>query len=121
MWAYFDAVGPLIGRPWPITYRLSDDDRVARLRRMGVRHFSSLSYAHKPGNAQFLNDWTRQFADRTPDTLWSGTFFPDPVVTAKLERALGIRLREKVEEMHPGTRGAQGGVTIGDLIRMQKK
>lgn len=51
----------------------------------------------------------------------AGTFHPDPVVTAKLERSLGVRLREKVEEVHPGKRGASGGVTIGDLIRMQKK
>ena len=26
----------------------------------------------------FLNDWTRDFAERTPDTLWSATFFPEP-------------------------------------------
>jgi hypothetical protein len=43
-----------------------------------VRWFSSLSYAHKPGIAQFLNDWTTDFAARTPDTLWSGTFYPEP-------------------------------------------
>lgn len=78
VWAYFDSVGPLLGRPWPITYRGSADERVAQLRRMGVRWFSSLSYAHKPGVAAFLNDWTRDFAARTPDTLWSGTFYPEP-------------------------------------------
>lgn len=77
VWAYFDSVGPLLGRPWPITYRGSDDERVDELRRMGVRHFSSLSYAHKPGIATFMNDWTRDFAARTPDTLWSATFFPE--------------------------------------------
>lgn len=82
VWAYFDAVGPLIGRPWPISYRESDDERVQRLRDMGVRWFSSLSYAHKPGIAGFLNDWTRDFAARTPDTLWSGTFYPEPEAAA---------------------------------------
>ncbi len=51
----------------------------------------------------------------------SGSFHPDPIVTAKLERSLGIRLREKVEEVHPAKRASQGGVTIGDLIRMQKE
>lgn len=51
----------------------------------------------------------------------AGTFHPDPVVTAKLERSLGVRLREKVEDIHPGAAGPQGGITIGDLIRMQKK
>jgi putative transcription factor len=51
----------------------------------------------------------------------SGTFHPDPVVTAKLERALGVRLREKVEEVHTAKPAPSGGLTIGDLIRMQKK
>ena len=78
VWAYFDSVGPLIGRPWPITYRGSDEERVAQLRSMGVRWFSSLSYAHKAGMAEFLNDWTHDFASRTPDTLWSATFYPEP-------------------------------------------
>ena len=78
VWNYFDNVGPLLGRPWPITYRGSDDERVEQLRRMGVRWFSSLSYAHKPGIAEFMNDWTRAFAQRTPDTLWSATFYPEP-------------------------------------------
>jgi predicted TIM-barrel fold metal-dependent hydrolase len=45
---------------------------------MGVKRFSSLSYAHKPGVASFMNEWTREFAERTPDTLWSATFYPEP-------------------------------------------
>lgn len=39
VWAYFDAAGPLLGRPWPIWYRDSDEVRVARLREMGVKGF----------------------------------------------------------------------------------
>ncbi len=78
VWAYFDAAGPLLGRPWPITYRLSDNERVARLRAMGIKHFSALSYAHKPGIATYMNDWTRDFAAATPEALWSGTFYPEP-------------------------------------------
>jgi predicted TIM-barrel fold metal-dependent hydrolase len=78
VWAYFDSAGPLLGRAWPIRYRGTDDERVAHLRSMGVKKFSSLSYAHKPGIAGFMNDWTREFAERTPDTLWSGTFYPEP-------------------------------------------
>ncbi|AXT86874.1 amidohydrolase [Aeromicrobium sp. A1-2] len=78
VWAYFDAAGPMLGREWPITYRGTDDERVAQLRAMGVRKFSTLSYAHKPGIAEFMNDWTTQFAEQTPDALRSATFFPEP-------------------------------------------
>ena len=75
VWAYFDGVGSGL---WPIQYRGTDDERVEHLRSMGVRRFTSLSYAHKPGIAEFLNDWTREFAERTPDTVWSSTFYAEP-------------------------------------------
>lgn len=82
VWAYFDAAGPLLGRPWPITYRGSDDERVAQLRAMGVKHFSALSYAHKPGIAAFMNEWTLAFAADKPDCLRSATFYPEPEAKA---------------------------------------
>jgi len=78
VWAYFDAAGPKLGRAWPITYRGTDEERVEQLRALGVKKFSALSYAHRPGVAGFMNDWTRGFAERTPDALWSATFYPEP-------------------------------------------
>lgn len=78
VWDHFDAAGPLIGRPWPIHYRGTDDERLAQLRSMGVRRFSALPYAHKPGVAGYLNDWAREFAGRNGDVLWSATCYPEP-------------------------------------------
>lgn len=78
VWAYFDSAGPMLGRPWPIAYRWSDEERVTHLRSMGVRKFSALSYAHRTGIAGFMNDWTLGFADHTPDALRSATFYPEP-------------------------------------------
>ena len=77
VWAQFDQAGPKIGRTWPIRYRGSQEERVEQLRAMGVRHFSSLPYAHKPGISAFLNDWSRDFAASVPECLWSATFFPE--------------------------------------------
>ena len=74
----FDTAGPLIGRPWPITYRGTDAELVATLRGFGVTRFSQLTYAHKPGMAEFLNDWSVGFVERFPDALRCGTFFPEP-------------------------------------------
>jgi predicted TIM-barrel fold metal-dependent hydrolase len=82
VWAVFDAAGPKIGREWPIRYRSSYEDRVELLRAMGVRRFSTLPYAHKPGVAAHLNDWSRTFALEVPEVIWSGTFFPEGGVTA---------------------------------------
>jgi uncharacterized protein len=78
VWAQFDSQGPLIGRPWPIRYRGSDEDRVAQLRALGVRRFSALPYAHRPGIAGFFNDWARSFAEQVPECLRCATFFPEP-------------------------------------------
>src|ERR1700733_7763556 len=47
--AYFDAAGPLIGRPWPIVYRQDEQARVAALRSFGVSRFTAMLYPHKPG------------------------------------------------------------------------
>ena len=77
VWAYFDAAGPLLGRPWPVTYREPEDARVARLRAYGVERFTSLLYPHRPGMAGWLNDWAADFAARTPQCLHSATFFPE--------------------------------------------
>jgi predicted TIM-barrel fold metal-dependent hydrolase len=90
----FDTAGPLIGRPWPLHYRGTDEDLVATLRGLGVRRFSALAYAHRPGMAEFLNDWTFGFADRSPGCLRSATFYPEPgaadYVAARIEAAAEI-------------------------------
>jgi hypothetical protein len=74
----FDTAGPLIGRAWPLAYRGDDEHLVATLRGFGVRRFSALAYAHRPGMAEFLNDWAFGFADRTAGCLRSATFYTEP-------------------------------------------
>ncbi|WP_307834466.1 amidohydrolase family protein [Paractinoplanes lichenicola] len=88
VWDHFDQAGPLIGRPWPITYRGSEQERVETLRKLNVQMFSALAYAHRPDMAADLNEWTLAFAERTPGCLPSATFFPEPGVTAYAQAAL---------------------------------
>jgi predicted TIM-barrel fold metal-dependent hydrolase len=85
----FDTAGPLIGSAWPLAYRGPDEELVATLRDLGVRRFSSLAYAHKPGMAEFLNDWSFGFADRTPGCLRSATFYPEPDAPSYVARRIG--------------------------------
>lgn len=77
VWAYFDSAGPLIGRPWPINYRLEESARVERLRSFRVQRFTSMLYPHKPDMAAWLNSWSREFAAATPDCLHTATFYPE--------------------------------------------
>lgn len=88
VWAYFDAAGPLLGRSWPITYRDSQEERLATLVSFGVLAFPSLNYPHKPGMASFLNEWSSQFAGAHPQVLHSATFHPEPGAGAYVRTAI---------------------------------
>jgi predicted TIM-barrel fold metal-dependent hydrolase len=94
VWAHFDEAGPLIGRDWPIHYRLPADERIAVLRALGVRAFSALSYAHRPNMAVDLNTWSAAFAEDTPEVLRSATFFPETGVLDYVRREIedGVRV-----------------------------
>lgn len=94
VWREFDSGGDKIGRPWPIRYRQSPEERVALLRGFGVRHFTTLPYAHKPGVASYLNGWSRDFAADVPEALWSATFYPEPEAAAYVASLLadGVRV-----------------------------
>ena len=88
VWSHFDETGPLIGRPWPITYRWSHDDRLAYLPRLGVRAFTALSYAHRPGMAADLTRWSLALAETAPGCVPSATFYPEDGVTRYVRDAL---------------------------------
>ena len=62
VWAYFDQVEHYAGVPWPIAYRFDETERLSILRRLGVLTYPALCYPHKPGMAQWLSEWARDFA-----------------------------------------------------------
>jgi predicted TIM-barrel fold metal-dependent hydrolase len=105
VWAQFDQAGPKIGREWPIRYRGSHEERVALLRELGVRRFSALPYAHRPGIAAYLNDWAAGFARRVPESLWSATFYPEPEAPAYVKQLVAdgvevFKVHVQVGEFH---------------------
>ncbi|NXY94867.1 amidohydrolase [Streptomyces sp. BR123] len=93
VWDHFDAVGPLTGVAWPITYRHEEEQRVALLREFGVRAFTAMLYPHKPQMAAWLNSWSADFAARTPDCLHTATFFPEDSAAAYVRRAVDAGAR----------------------------
>ncbi|KAA1424282.1 amidohydrolase family protein [Nocardioides antri] len=94
VWREFDTGGAKIGRPWPIRYRQSQEERAALLRDFGVRCYPTLPYAHKPGVASYLNEWSRAFAADVPEALWTATFYPEPEAPAYVEDLVadGVRV-----------------------------
>ncbi len=89
VWAFFDRAHDEYGLAWPIAYRDEEALRLATLARLGVRAFTSLVYAHKPGMAAWLNDWSLDFAGRTPGCVPTATFYPELGVDAYVAEALG--------------------------------
>jgi uncharacterized protein len=88
VWRYFDDGLEHYGVEWPVQYRLSEDERIAILRRLGVRRFPALLYPHKPGMAESLSAWARAFAADTPGCLSTGTFFPEASAAGYVRAAL---------------------------------
>jgi predicted TIM-barrel fold metal-dependent hydrolase len=84
VWRWFDRLTP----PWPVTYRLSADDRLATLARLGIRHHTALAYAHRPGMLRFLNDHTLALAEAVPAVIPTFTIYPEPGVATETERCL---------------------------------
>ncbi|TWF93324.1 amidohydrolase family protein [Saccharopolyspora dendranthemae] len=88
VWEYFDNASEHYGMRWDIFYRHDEATRVRLLREFGLRAYAPLVYAHKPAMAEWLNDWVRDFAERTPDAVPTATIYPEPGVGDYLARAL---------------------------------
>lgn len=88
VWQYFDAAETHYGMPWPVQYRGRDDERISALSALGVRHFPTLCYPHKPGMAAWLNQWCVDFAAAHPEVVPSATFFAEPSAAADVRWAL---------------------------------
>ncbi|HEX3336837.1 MAG TPA: amidohydrolase family protein [Jatrophihabitans sp.] len=88
VWRYFDAGTEHYGLAWPVHYRVPERERLAILDRLGVRAFTALVYPHKPGMAESLSQWARDFAATTPGCASTGTFFPEPAAARYVRAAL---------------------------------
>jgi uncharacterized protein len=88
VWAYFDHASTHYGTAWPIHYRTPQPERLATLRRLGVRTFAPLVYPHKPGMARWLTEWVAAFAADTPDAVPTATLYPEPDVVEYLGSAV---------------------------------
>src|SRR2546421_4097589 len=84
VWAHFDELDPA----WPIHYRLPEDERLALLRRLGVRRHTALAYAHRPGVARWLNDHTLALAAHHPQVVGSCTLYPEPDARQYVAKAI---------------------------------
>jgi hypothetical protein len=93
VWAYFDSAVDRYGWPWPIAYRVSEQERLRLARGFGLAAIPALSYPHKPGMAEWLNGWSADFARRVPDAVHCATMYPEPGAGAYVADALAAGAR----------------------------
>ncbi|GAA1843636.1 amidohydrolase family protein [Pseudonocardia ailaonensis] len=98
VWAYFDQAETHYGRAWPVQYRLSQEERVALLRKLGVQKFAPLVYPHKPDMAAWLTEWVTDFADATPSAVRTATLYAEPGVEDYLGAA--VRAGARAVKVH---------------------
>ncbi len=106
VWDYFDNAEQHYGLPWPVQYKTSDADRIARLRALGVHRFPTLAYPHKPGMGRWLNEWSAGFAAEHPEAILSATFYPEPDVLDYVRDAVDagarvVKVHVQVGEFDP--------------------
>lgn len=103
VWAYFDGASEHYGTPWPVHYRLPEQERLEVLRSFGVKLFAPLVYPHKPGMAEWLTAWALEFASRVPDAVPTLTLYPEPSAVSYVDDAIRV-----------GARCAKAHVQVGD-------
>ena len=81
---WFDVYG------WPVKYRMNADELVEHLFNLGVKGQVLLTYAHKPGIADGLNEFIAGVVKSHPGTVGFAAVHPgDPDSRAILSRAFG--------------------------------
>lgn len=101
IWDYFQKRG------WPLTYTHDPSERLEWTRRNGVKHFTTLNYAHRPLMAAWLNDWTAEFVSEVPEAIPCGTFYAEQTAGQDVRRCIeeygfkGFKLHIQVSEMEP--------------------
>jgi predicted TIM-barrel fold metal-dependent hydrolase len=92
---------------WSIEYRTGVEESLATLRAGGIDRVVALPYAHKPGMARALNDFTAEMAARHPEVLPCCTVFPgEEGEEAILDEALagpfrGVKIHSHVMKIAP--------------------
>lgn len=78
IWSFFeskDSQGKLRG--WPIYYKESTENLINILKSNRVKYFTTLNYAHKPGVAEYINEWTFKMIKRYRNAIPFGCVWPE--------------------------------------------
>jgi len=107
IWKYWDAHIKQIAPDWNIKYKMPIDEMVSFLRERNISRFTTLNYAHKAGVAEELNEWTKNFCLKNPESIPFCSVYPgDKNCYEYVEKALtqdnflGIKLQLLVTDFY---------------------
>jgi len=97
-----------IATQWPVKYKLDTEERIKFLEEHHVKAFTTYNYAHKAGMAEFLNEWTHDFAKRHQNAIPFGTVWPGDENRLEYLRKIfdeydfmGIKIQLLVQNFYP--------------------
>jgi len=100
IWNYFEKFD------WNIVYKGTPEQLSNELEKLGVKCHSLLNYAHKPGIAKDMNQWTEEFAKKNQSTLPFFTIHPEDQDNKLMAREFlekgftGLKLQPLVQNFH---------------------
>lgn len=98
IWNFFETRD---ARLWSVKEKVHGEALVQSLRGHGVKKFTTLVYAHKPGMAEYLNNFVRAQAEKFPEALPFGTIFAGDGSAEETARLLFEDYKFLGIKMHP--------------------
>jgi len=109
IWKYFESYSRTkVKSLWEINYKLSTRELVEFLKSQNVEAFTTYNYAHKPGVAEYINEWVYKFSKEENLTIPFGCVSPEDknrldYVTKILDKYnfYGIKIQLLVQNFYP--------------------
>jgi predicted TIM-barrel fold metal-dependent hydrolase len=98
IWRYFESKS--LGL-WKIRYKQHTEKHIATLKSFGVTRFTTLLYAHKPGLADYLNEFIFEEAKIHPELIPFGTIYAGDGDVARRARRLFEEYNFAGIKLHP--------------------
>jgi len=98
IWRFFETRSDGL---WKIRYKQHTAEHIATLKAAGVSRFTTLVYAHKPGLADYLNEFIHEESQRHPELIPFGTIYVGDGDIPRRARRLFEEYRFAGIKLHP--------------------
>ncbi len=109
IWNYFETLSHTgVKSLWNINYKLSTERLVEFLNNQNVEAFTTYNYAHKPGVADYINEWVYSFSQTYHNAIPFGCVSPEDKDRTEYIRKIfdeynfhGMKIQPLVQNFYP--------------------